>query len=250
MKISLLIENEPGTMARVMTAVSRFGLQLGGHRLDRVDSENHSPLLIVANGTATKMDLTTRLRDVRGVVEVLGIEAEGADSKGNDTKKSGPTPNSVDVVDQLVSAYPKVLRLIEQHEHALRKNENRNQQMRALGEAVGKKLLVRGADLKPQATISDAIQKVLIPVLKPIARARVDGGNVCVDLSVFTRRQVNTMDLVLGGEASRCDFLTGMIRGMINAVPNLPRARVKEIRCRTNGDPSCVFRVETRANVY
>ena len=82
---------------------------------------------------------------------------------------------------------------------------------------------------------------MVVPLLTPISEAEAMGSDVRVRLSVFTRRQVNTMDLVMGGEASRCDFMTGMIQGMLNEAPSFSRVRVEETRCRTNGDDHCLF---------
>lgn len=87
------------------------------------------------------------------------------------------------------------------------------------------------------------MEKGVVPILDRIAEPEVVGNDIRVRLSIFTRRQVNTMDLVFGGEASRCDFLSGMIEGMIAGVESLPNVHVEEASCRTNGDEYCLFRI-------
>ncbi|MDX1410442.1 MAG: hypothetical protein R3330_19965, partial [Saprospiraceae bacterium] len=146
------------------------------------------------------------------------------------------------VVDQIVAAYPKILHIVDAFEAEIKDAGERARRMVTLGEQVGLRMMQGKTDLDDCNNIRDALA-VVIPILKPLADAHAIGPEIHIRISIFTRRQVNTMDLVFGSEASKCDFLTGFIQGLVNSAPMLPQVQVTESMCRTNGDEECVFRV-------
>lgn len=234
-------------MARVVAALKRFGLAFSGHHIEPVGNDR-SRLVVSAEGHAVTGELRDRLSQVKGVLEVVQIGAgeSGAVRTARQSARPAETAASLEVfADRIVSDYPKILRHVDAFEEAIPGNQDLSQQLRLLGRRVGGKLGQQDATLQEAQTLHEALESSVVQILDGISEPEVVGSDIRVRLSVFTRRQVNTMDLVFGGEASRCDFLSGMIEGMIEGVSGLPNVHVEETSCRTNGDEYCRFHVSS-----
>lgn len=253
-EITVILDGSAGGMARVITALKRLGLTFLGHHIESV-GDNRSRLTVNADGYAVADELRANLAEVKGVMEV--VQVGGLDGGGEPAApgtaapgapaapRSAPAPGLEGLADRVVDDYPKILRHIDAFEEALPSGQNLGQQLKRLGRLVGNRLGAGDASLQEAGTLHEALENSVVRILDRIAEPEVVGSDIRVRLSVFTRRQVNTMDLVFGGEASRCDFLSGMIEGIIAGSPRLPRVRVDETSCRTNGDEHCLFRVST-----
>jgi len=244
-EITVILDGSAGGMARVVAALKRFGLAFAGHHIESI-GEDRSRLTISADGRAVPEELRQSLGEIKGVVEVADIRSEGG---GDARQEAAPEPVPVtginELSDRIVADYPRILRYIDSYEQAIPSNQERAEQLRLLGRQVGGKLGANDTQLHEAQTLHEALENGVVPILDRIAEPEVVGSDIRVRLSIFTRRQVNTMDLVFGGEASRCDFLSGMIEGMIAGVESLPNVHVEETNCRTNGDEHCLFRITT-----
>lgn len=243
-EITVILDGTAGGMARVITALKRFGLTFSGHHIESI-GDNRSRLIVNAEGSAVADELRARLSEVKGVTEVVRIGSGGESTGAEKSRPAAPATGLEDFATRLVNDYPRILRHIDAFEAALPNAKDLSQQLKRLGRLVGGKLGAQDAVLQGAGTLHEALENAVVPVLDQIAEPEVVGSDIRVRLSIFTRRQVNTMDLVFGGEASRCDFLSGMIEGMIGGVPGIPDVHVNEASCRTNGDEYCLFRVNS-----
>ncbi len=253
-EITVILDGSAGGMARVITALKRFGLTFTGHRIESMGDER-SRLTVSAEGSAVAAEVRDRLAQVKGVVEVVQIGSGGAaptqirrEAPQPATPRSMPQGQPVgleDLAERVVEDYPKVIRHIDAFEQTIPNRDELAPQLRQLGRLVGGKLGAQDPTLQEAHTLHEALENSVVQILDRIAEPEVVGSDIKVRLSIFTRRQVNTMDLVFGGEASRCDFLSGMIEGMVDGVSGLPDIRVEETSCRTNGDEHCTFHVST-----
>lgn len=243
-EITVILDGTAGGMARVITALKRFGLTFSRHHIESI-GDDRSQLTVSAEGTAVADELRDKLAAVKGVTEVVRIGASGEAGAAPREPPSRPAAGLEDFASRLAGDYPRILRHIDAFEAALPGNQDLAQQLKRLGRLLGGKLGRQDPTLQQAGTLHEALEGSVVPILDRIAEPEVVGSDVRVRLSIFTRRQVNTMDLVFGGEASRCDFLAGMIEGMIEGVPGIPDVHVNETSCRTNGDEYCLFRVNT-----
>lgn len=245
-EITVILDGTAGGMARVITALKRFGLTFAGHHIESFG--DRSRLTVNAEGNAVAEELRGKLAEVKGVAEVVRVGSggsSGAAQREPASRAAAPATGLDDFADRLVNDYPRILRHIDAFEEALPANQDLRRQLKRLGRLVGGKLGAQDPMLREAGTLHQALENSVVPILDRIAEPEVVGSDIRVRLSIFTRRQVNTMDLVFGGEASRCDFLSGMIEGMIEGVPGIPDVQVEETSCRTNGDEYCLFRVHS-----
>ncbi|MDJ0956098.1 MAG: hypothetical protein QNI91_04545 [Arenicellales bacterium] len=242
-QIVLNIDNQPGSLARVVAALRRYGLSLDKHQIQSTGN-GLSRLIVIVDGPFSARELTERLGDVKGVKQVVSV----GPTDGKITfRAQSPRPTEdgrIDgLVQDIVSAFPRILFIVEEYESTLEKGSMRAVYMRELGERVGAKILANDQALQSAGNIHEALQNAVVPALLPISDAEAMGTEVRTSISIFTRRQVDTKDLVFGTASSRCDFMAGLIQGMLNVSPTLPKVKVEEHACRSRGDDYCVFRV-------
>ena len=244
-QIVLNIDNQPGSMARVVAALRRCGLSLNKHRIQSTGN-GLSRLILIVDGQFSARELTERLGNVKGVRQVVSV----GPTDGKITFRPQPPAPTEDsridgLVNDIISAFPRILFIVEEYESKLEKGSMRAVYMKELGERVGAKILENDQALKSATNVHEALQNAVVPALLPISDAEAMGTEVRTSISIFTRRQVDTKDLVFGSTTSRCDFMSGLIQGMLNVSPTLPKVKVEEHTCRTKGDDYCVFRVLT-----
>ena len=244
-QIVLHIDNQPGSMARVVAALRRYGLSLSKHRIQSTGN-GLSRLILTVDGHFSARELTEQLGDVKGVRQVVSVGPTDGKIAFRPQPSAPLEDNRIDrLVNDIVSAFPRILFIVEEYESKLEKGAMRAVYMKELGEQVGAKILENDPALKGAVNIHEALQNAVVPALLPISDAEAMGTEVRTSISIFTRRQVDTKDLVFGSAASRCDFMAGLIQGMLNVSSTFPNVKVEEHTCRTNGDDYCVFRVLT-----
>ena len=242
-QIVLNIDSQPGSMARVVAALRRFGLSLGKHHIQSTGN-GLARLILIVDGHFSPRELTERLSDVKGVKQVVSVGPTDGDITYRSYSPGSTQDSQINgLVQNIVSCFPRILDIIEEYESQLGKDKIRGLHMKEVGERVGARMLENDQALKGAMTIHEALQHAVVPALLPISDAEAMGTEVRTSISIFTRRQFNTKELVFGSSASRCYFMAGLIQGMINASPTLPKVKVEEHACRTDGDDYCVFRV-------
>ncbi|MGA8260345.1 MAG: hypothetical protein WB783_09060 [Arenicellales bacterium] len=257
-EITVILDGSAGGMARVITALKRLGLTFAGHHIEPA-GDDRSRLTVSAEGSALGDEVRQTLSGIKGVAEIVqigGVEVaampagaprEPPRAPPARTATPGSSPAFEDLAGRIADDYPRIIRYIEAFEQTISGREELGPGLRRLGRLVGERLGEQDTVLHGARTLHEALESSVVQILDGIAEPEVIGSDIKVRLSIFTRRQVNTMDLVFGGEASRCDFLSGMIEGMIDGVAGLPDIRVQETSCRTNGDEYCIFHVSTQA---
>ncbi len=234
----LLINDSPGVLVRVVGAMRRLGMSLEYHRLSDSNEPGRRELLVAAGGSVSNTDVSQALLRIKGVVEELKTVEPALTPP--DTAPEDRDDETDAVVEEIVAAYPKILRHVAVFEEEIGDQEDCSTRLIALGRRVGANLMHGNTAMEGCSSLQDALT-ITLPVLAPIATATVQGSEIHIRISIFSRRQMNNMDLVFGPAASKCDFMTGMIQGIVNCAPDLSRIGVEETKCRTNGDEQCIF---------
>lgn len=234
--VSLIVEKKPGSIARVLGALPRIGLEFQRHCVYRGDSQG-CRLCVVADGTAGKVEqLPAKLQAIDSVITV--VDAGEQDGAPLPEEWSDPP-----VVNEMVWAYPEIGPYLEQVEGQL-VSEEKEHQLTRLGFQVGSRFGKHNATLAAALTLEEAVVGAVIPVLRPLALARADGSNVRVTGHKLLRANLDMIYVSYGRQPRRCFFLTGFIAGILRPAPHLRRPRVTETQCREAGDASCYFDIE------
>lgn len=254
-EITVILDGSAGALARVITALKRFGLTFAGHHIEPVGGDR-SRLTVGAEGTALLDALYDELARIKGVAEVVRIDSDGVArlTAPPESPRSAPPRRPApaadpkargleDLAKRLVADYPRIVGHLDAFEQTITSREDLAPRLRRLGKLVGGQLGEQDPTLLAANTLNEALETSVVQVLDRIAEPEVVGSDIRVRLSIFTRRPMSSTEP--GGEASRCEFLSGMIEGMIDAVAVLPAVRVDETSCRTRGDEYCTFHISS-----
>ena len=234
--VTLIVDKKPGSIGRVLGALPRIGLEFQRHCVYRDDVQG-CRLCVVAEGTAGRVaQLPAKLQAIDSVVTVLDAGEQGG----------APLPDEwfdPPVVNEMVWAYPEIGRYLEQVESQLVSQEKEHQLTR-LGVQVGSRFGKHNSTLAAALTLEEAVARVVVPVLRPLALAREDGSNVRVTGHKLLRASLDMIYVGYGRQPRRCFFLSGFIAGVLRPARHLRRPRVAETQCREAGDASCYFEIE------
>lgn len=239
-------EKKAGTIGRVASALCNYGLNFQGHRVYGCDRQQ-CRVMVLAEGDETQMgEIPSRLLAIDGVTEVLN--AQLVDPTTEPGALARELQQESPFVNDIVWAYPRIRYLLEDFEQ-IQPWYEREHQLTKLGVQVGSRMGTYHPLLGEALTPHTALQEVIVPTLKPVAQGAVEGDNLKVTRSLFVRRNLDM--LYLGhsrGERGHCFFLSGLIAGMLNQAPRIPRLCVSETACRELGDGFCYFRTEAAAH--
>lgn len=74
--IDLVIDNVPGTIARVVASLRPCGLRFVRHSFSDCEDPHCTKLKIIAQGEATAQDLSAVLVTIQGVMQVVNVEVD------------------------------------------------------------------------------------------------------------------------------------------------------------------------------
>jgi len=244
-EVTVILDGTAGGMARVIAALKRLGLTFSGHRIEPLD-DTRSRLTVKAEGEAAAARLREEIARIKGVAEVVQIgsdEESSAVRHDAAARPTAPTGRLEDFADRLVKDYPRILAHIDAFEQALPADRDAGQQFWRLGRRVGTKLGGQDPTLRQAETLDEALENSVVPVLGGVAEPEVVDGDIRLRVSIFTRGQGNAIEPASSSAASRCEFLSGVIEGLLDGAPGIPDVQVREIRCRNRGDEYCLFRM-------
>jgi len=266
-QISLLIDQQPGSLFRVVTALRRFGLVFEDDALSaRQVEEGYNVSLRVDGATVPTIELKDQLRSLRGVTRVRDVrrllpplggpdffmassgepESEsGTDGRESQDDERRRRHESAARIDALIKSYPAITDSVYSYIESVENVADRDALTRSFGLRCGRRLAAVEGRFSDIDGLDAAMDKVLRGFLFPIARIEISGRTLSLDESVFTdpdRANASAIGSVRG--IATCCFLQGMIEGMLNHARGLPDLRVTEPLCRHRGDSECEFRIE------
>jgi predicted hydrocarbon binding protein len=144
------------------------------------------------------------------------------------------------VSNNIAQKYPDILGYLNDYTKKLDNDgeENKAAILYEIGERVGKKIAINHyKSLQIGNSIGKALKKIVLPVISPFALAKIIDNELYVSVCPFCV-EVNNLKTM-----PQCDFLTGLISGLINTKQNV---HVKEISCRAQKSSACVFLVSKK----
>jgi predicted hydrocarbon binding protein len=195
------------------------------------DKHYHLILSLTYNGEKlTDITINSLIQELKAIAQVH--EVFKTDLNNKDTLLS--------ISNNIAQKYPDIVGYLSEYTKKLDENgeENKAAILYEVGEMVGKKIAISYyKSLKTDNSIGKSLKKIVIPVILPFALAKIIDNELHVSVCPFCMG-VNSLKTT-----PQCDFLTGLISGLINTKQNV---RVEEIRCRAQKSPACVFLVSKK----
>lgn len=142
------------------------------------------------------------------------------------------------ITDTLAKKHPDIMGTLKEFTRNLEDNEYKRLIMYDMGEEVGRKIfLSKYKTLKVDDSIATALKKIVLPAVAPFTMAKIKENELHVSVCPFC---IHIKEMM---ESAQCDFLTGLICGLIS--PN-QQVTVTEVQCRAQKKPACIFLVNKK----
>ena len=242
MKILLMLKvrRGAGALAGVAEALNDRGFYVDEHKLIPRDEET-AEIRVFASGEGDPERLGDAVRKVPAVIELMEVrevsdEVESARSE-RDTE-APPDP----WVERVLRQWPDVLPVLKDLSAPLAASDCEHR-LTCLGVDVGAVLYARRATSDPPTSVESGLKQIVVPALAEVAKTRAQGTTLrVIETELASSEQVDLLFLPVE-EKPYCSFITGLVTGLLNAIPRMPRVRVEETRCLARGDHVCDFQV-------
>jgi len=247
--ISLEIDQQPGSLFRVVRALRRFGFALDTEDLNANPVDRGYSVDLTVDGAAlSRGDLAGELQSLRGVTRVVRIE-DAHRSAAHDRRRAlvesrserARRSQSAARIDRLIRSYPTINAELVGYIESVAHLADSTSLIRSFGVRCGRRMAVNERRFDHALGIEDALDKVMVGFLFPIARVRIEGSSLNLRDSIFL---TDAFDGSAAPMSQKCIFLEGLIEGMLNHAPGLPQTSVEHTACVGNGHIECCFRVD------
>lgn len=206
------------------------------HELDLLFSEGRVVIKPLSQGSlcvvcARNMNVPLLNLTANVAARKLSEEMKG-DRSESEAVESESVP-AAQALQGIVDAYPDIVSPVMGLEQSLT-TANRDSVLTMLGQRAGAEVFERRyASMSVPASVSQALELVVVPAVSPFAIADARGGTLDVLACPFCRN--------VPSSSPRCHFLAGFVQGLLNSVPGLAQVEVAETLCRGKGDDTCSF---------
>ncbi|EIJ42728.1 hypothetical protein BegalDRAFT_1854 [Beggiatoa alba B18LD] len=240
--ITLSIDTNHGVLGHTVALLIESGMKYERHRL----SNNGAETFLTLEATGDVPDsLRKNLVAIPGVHAVVSIEANQEKSPEALLQPDQPTVENILKFWQT----PRALELIQQFESEF-KSKEREQKSVPFGELIGIQLAQEYRDaLSAQDTIEAALQQVVIPALGTFIEAEIKDNALHLIRSDFVSVPSSKLKMLFGLDQERCYVISGIVQGILNQHPSLPKTCVRRAKCVAAGDSLCVLKVEAAKSV-
>ncbi|MCW8943688.1 MAG: hypothetical protein OQL27_02875, partial [Sedimenticola sp.] len=252
--IVLKLEDVAGALARVMSGLRKKGITTMGHSFEPLAEGGKKLILDVEGPVLPTEELRSHLETLKGVAGLLeggndevespvpAPAAAETPSQSADTrfKNADSEAGDADMRDRmlifsLLSRYPNISGRLLEIDGSIPEAE-RAQRMSELGQGFGRHL---SKNLKVKGDVSslnNAIDLLLVPGLSPLVQiAQYSEG---LRVSGYTKNMKHAAN-----KPESCDFLAGLMQGLLDSAESLPKYRVEQTQCIHSGAVSCDYRL-------
>ncbi len=242
MKILLILKvrRGAGALAGIAEALNGGGFYVDEHKLIPRDEET-AEIRVFATGEGDLERLRGEVQEVPAVIELVEVrEASEAQvpAQPDTTTKAPPDP----WVERVLREWPNVLPVLKEFSAPLNASDCEHK-LTCLGVDAGAVIYGRRALSDPPTSIEASLKQIVEPALAEVAKTKARGKTLrVIETDLASSEQVDLLFLPVE-DKPYCSFITGLVAGLLNAIPGMPRVRVEETRCLARGDHVCDFKV-------
>jgi len=246
-QIFLQLEDVSGVQLRVVNTLKKHGLRTVKHVIK--DAPNGGKLLAME----VEGDETFGEEEVKGVVngidgvrtalkvaKLVPVAAAPLSEDEQRYKSFESEAGDMEIRDRmlifsLLSRYPNISNRLIELKGSIPADDQSNR-LYQLGRGFGQNLV---SNLKVKDAIADletAMERVLVPGLKPLANFNVLGDVISVDAYTKNLDRGKPDELL-------CQFFHGALEGLLKGTKGLPAYRVEKRRCLHDDSPNCDYHI-------
>ena len=236
----LKVRRGAGALAGVAEALNDRGFYVEEHKLIPRDEET-AEIRVFASGDGELDLLGEAVQKVSAVIELVEVRevSESEDSAQPDADTEAPPDPWV---ERVLREWPNILPVLKEFSAPLAASDCEHR-LTCLGVDVGAVLYGRRALSDPPNSVDAGLKRIVEPALREVAKTKARGKTLrVIETDLASSEQVDLLFLPVE-DKPYCSFITGLVNGLLNAIPGMPRVRVEETRCLARGDHVCDFQV-------
>lgn len=242
MKILLILKvrRGAGALAGVAEVLNAGGFYIDQHKLIPRDEET-AEIRVFATGEGDLERLRGEVQAVSAVIELVEVrEATESDAPAPPDSASEAPPDPW--VERLLHEWPNILPVLKEFAAPLSETDCEHK-LTCLGVDAGAVIFGRRAPSDPPTSVEASLKQIVEPALADIAKTKARGKTLrVIETDLASSEQVDLLFLPVE-DKPYCGFISGLVTGLMNATPGMPRVRVEETRCLARGDHVCDFKV-------
>lgn len=235
MKITLdclLDKDAVGILAKITLLVMQKDFSIEKRTEENAERDDQSHLILSLTYNYEKLSdeiVDSLIKELKAIEQVHDVS--------KNTLKN--TDSLITISNELATKYPDIMGCLKDYIKKLDEDgeENKAAVLYEVGEIVGKRIAIsKYKSLNTDDSIGKALKKIVLPVISPFSLAKIKDNELHVSVCPFCAGAAES-------ETPQCDFLTGLISGLIGIKQNI---KVEEIQCRVQKMPACVFLVSKK----
>jgi|GEM_PF-878005 len=246
--ISLVTRKKAGMLALIASEVFRADCQLIDQTTTTLRDPEFCDMTLTLEGSEAAAErVRSGLETMDGVLKVgnhyvpaaPGVPAPSATPARPAAPVAGRPAAAADLearlqaaLAEVVDAYPQIVGPVQRFANSL-EGASRREAMFRLGQRVGRREYKKGFSLGSPLKLDLALRRMVVPALRPFARAEAQDTSLRVPDCPFC--------INLRAAEPCCDFLGGFLQGFLDANPSTQGLRVKELQCKACGHAECSF---------
>jgi predicted hydrocarbon binding protein len=234
--ISLVARKRSGMLAQIATEVFRADCQLLDQSIATLRDPEFWDLTLTLEGSEPAAErVRAGLETLDGVLKVgnhSGPAAPAAAAAGRPVGAADIEARLQAALVEIVDAFPQIVDPVQRFAASLEGASRREASFR-LGQRMGRREYKRSFSLGSPLKLDLALRRMVVPALRPFARAEAQDTTVRVPNCPFC--------INLRAAEPCCDFLGGFLQGFLDAHPGTPGLRVREVQCKACGHAECSF---------
>jgi predicted hydrocarbon binding protein len=223
--------DKAGSLARILSFLAHKGYGVKGQQITELPSGSRLLKFRLGLAQLDKERLAAEIKALNPDYEVINVSFEGNGSA--EKRATSPEQSAAALIKEMAGKFPDIVPLVRAYGGAF-DLEARGRALLEAGTKLGrfhyKKDWSFGSPLKMPA----ALRRALVPAMEKFAVVQATDSQVALPESPFCGH---------GEQINCCDFLTGFMRGFLDAGPLSAKTRVEKTACKASGDTHCVYTV-------
>ena len=224
--VTILVKESAGVLSAVVLNLGPKGYRLDSHKKMTAEPGLERIRLFLRCPNANLHQVEKDLRSLEHDITIEKIELEGTPAAVDDGVRA-----EKEVLGDIARAFPDVAHIVRRYGRTL-SAERRSRNLFDLGSKTGRAIYKRDFALGSPLKMPAAWRRVIVPALRNFGETKADDESVTL---------LNCPFCTSGDAVSCCEFVTGFVRGLLDAGPHTQGRRVHEAACRSKGSQGCTF---------
>lgn len=231
--LKILIKTRHGFLSQLYLRLEGAGYSVLKHQIKPSLEEGLEVIeLLIAGKLPLPEKLTTAIIAMPECIDFI----DGAGNVVDSSKESTETKQNIQqlsksVTKKVVSVFPNVTMVLERAVDNVEPSD-KAALLTNIGQGTGGVIYEDNYSLGLPMKLTPFIKRVLLPTLKPIADMTYRDNEIYLrNNSCCSSNKAN----------SKCDFVKGMVEGLLDANKATQNVRVERTSCVSNGDSNCTF---------